>query len=160
MFAILGHPTLYNLLSVYRQNNQSKILSNTFGYEKQKMDCSSHLNVLQEGGLMRWEGNRNEIEANSGKHWSKMLRLLWDCDWCRKKAESLHPGHVSVILGWKGLYGSASGWKRWKKDRIYCMCSGKADPEPTISAGKRGKKKWRSNSWMLESSDHGGGECR
>lgn len=67
------------------------------------MDCSLYLNVLQDGGLMRWEGNRNEIEENSSNHWSKMLQLLWGCDWCRKREKSLHPGHVSMILYWKGL---------------------------------------------------------
>lgn len=89
------------------------------------MDCSSHLNVLQDGGLMQWEGNRNEIEENSSNYWSKMLQLLWDCDWCRKRAESLHSGHVSVILCSKGLYDTTFWWKLLDTGQNLSQCSEK-----------------------------------
>lgn len=104
------------------------------------MDCSSHLNVLQDGGLMQWEGNRNEIEENSSNYWSKMLQLWWDCDWCRKRAESLHSGHVSVILCWKGLYDTTFWWKLLDTGQNLFR---KADQESTTVQEKEKKMEGR-----------------
>lgn len=135
------------------------------------MDCSSHLNVLQDGGLMWREGSRNETEENpSSNPWSKMLQLLRL--WLVQKEGRVPPSwtcwHYSLL-------------KRTSQHEILMKTVGqktefiavfrKADQEPTTVQGQQrnsgkfrqwrwrveidGKKKWERAGW--ESGQRGNG---
>lgn len=115
---------LHKIFSLFRQQNHSKMLSRYLVIKKTESELftSSHRNVLQNGGLTRWEGNSNEIEKNSSNHWSKMLELVWDCNLCRKRAESLRPGQASAILDWVALYDMTFWWQLLEKAQNLSQC--------------------------------------